>query len=324
MENRMDRRMFLKGGLAAGGLVATAALPSFAADDPALFERRGVFERLSLTYRHLHLGLAEPFSVLHISDTHLTEAYADEAADLVECAAKRRQTFGGCQQAALAASLAWAKDCADYVLHTGDLMDFQSRANFDLARKYWGGASNLFGTTGNHEYQRRSGEKGVRNTAEYNAASRADLDRTLGFDTLFASTVVKGVNFVCLDNSYGTVTAEQATRFEAEAKKGLPIVLCQHAPFYTPEISRANAKFWRRYGDKFRLSEVPPVAGDYKRQSEDRTTQDFLCYLKSQPLLKAVLAGHLHIDVEDRLTPTAMEYVVGGNFLYHGAEILFT
>ena len=49
-----------------------------------------------------------------------------------------------------------------------------------------------------------------------------------------------------------------------------------------------------------------------------------VAYLKAQPLLKGVLAGHLHIDVADRFSPTAMEYVVGGNFLFHGAEITFT
>ena len=46
--------------------------------------------------------------------------------------------------------------------------------------------------------------------------------------------------------------------------------------------------------------------------------------LKKEPLLKAICAGHLHITISDEFSPTAKEYVVGGNFLFHGQEILFT
>ena len=321
----MNRREFLRGGVAAaGGLVASASLPALADNDPALFDSRGIFERLSLTYHHIHIGLQKPFSVLHISDTHLSEAYYNEGEDVVAWAAKRKRAFGACQEAALAASLKWAKDHADYILHTGDLIDFQSRANFDLVRKYYGQGANQFGTTGNHEYQREPMVRGIRNTAEYNATSRAELDAAFGFDTLFSSTVACGVNFVCIDQSYGTVTPEQVERFRAEAAKGLPIVLCMHAPFMTPEIWLAECKFWRRSGARFTNAVAPDPAGDYKRQNEDPVTADFVRYLRSEPLLKGILAGHLHIAVEDRFSPTAMEYVVGGNFMCHGAEILFT
>ena len=321
----MNRREFLKGGMAAaGGLVASASLPAIAENDPALFSSRGVFERLSLAYHHVHIGLPKPFSVLHISDTHLSEAYYNEGEQLVDWAAKRKRSFGACQEAALASSIKWARDHADYILHTGDLIDFKSQANLDLVRKYYGQGANQFGTTGNHEYQREPRAQGVRNTAEYNETSRAELDAAFGFDTLFSSTVANGVNFVCMDQCYGTVTPEQAEKFRAEAAKGLPIMLCMHAPFMTPEIWLANCKFWRRSGARFTSAVAPDPMGDYRRQEEDPVTADFLRYLRSEPLLKGILAGHLHIAVEDRFSPTAMEYVVGGNFMCHGAEILFT
>jgi hypothetical protein len=40
--------------------------------------------------------------------------------------------------------------------------------------------------------------------------------------------------------------------------------------------------------------------------------------------LKGILAGHTHITVQDRFSPTAMEYVVGGNFMFLGREITFS
>ena len=101
-----------------GGLVAASALPSFAKDDPSLFAGRGAYERLVLSYQHVHIGLAKPFSILHISDTHLTESDGRDMESKREFAEKRRRTFGGRQQAALASSLAWAKGRENHAIAT--------------------------------------------------------------------------------------------------------------------------------------------------------------------------------------------------------------
>ena len=317
------RRDFLS---SLGGLVAASALPSLAKDDPSLFPGRGAYERLVLSYQHVHIGLAKPFSILHISDTHLTEADERDMASKREFAEKRRRTFGGRQQAALASSLAWAKENVDYVLHTGDLIDFQTEANLDFVRRCYGETAGfMFGSTGNHEYQRRLPGEQIRNTSEYNALSAEALGKAFPFDTSFQSTVAGGVNFISIEQTYGFVTEKQVARFHAEAKKGLPIVLCMHVPFYTDHIARASAKFWRYRGRKFAaMPAVPETLGDVKRQTEDPVTREFLAYLKGEPLLKAILAGHLHLAVQERFSPTAMQYVVGGNFMFHGQEIFFT
>ena len=135
----VSRRDFLKGGAVAGGLVATSALPAFA-DDPALFPQRGRWERLSIGYQHIKAGAERPFSILHISDTHLTAAYPHESEWTRTFMARRSKTFGGRQEEALRDSLDWAKLHVDYVIHTGDMIDGQSEANFDLVRKYFGEA----------------------------------------------------------------------------------------------------------------------------------------------------------------------------------------
>ena len=52
----ISRRSFLKGGgMAAGGLLATAALPALA-DDPSVFPNRGGWERLSLQFFEIKAG----------------------------------------------------------------------------------------------------------------------------------------------------------------------------------------------------------------------------------------------------------------------------
>ena len=320
--HHLGRRDFLKTAFAGGALIATAELPSLA-DDPSLFPKRGGFERLALGYATVRAGATKPFSVLHISDTHLIEAYDDEGEKKLKLKAIRAQTFGGRQEEALRDSLAWAKENADYVLHTSDLIDFQSRRNLDLVKKYFGGAA-VFGALGNHEF---SPDMWLSDPAETNdeaqkAKTRDRLAAVYPFDVVLHSQVVNGVNFVTLDDVYGTVTEDQVRRFRAEAAKGLPIILCMHVPFYTDEIWRATHKYWRHPARRFDDAAVPPREGDFLRQREDPVTRDFIEYLGKEPLLKAILAGHEHIMVQDVFSPTAVEYVVGGNYMFAAREVL--
>jgi predicted MPP superfamily phosphohydrolase len=320
-DSSSSRREFLRGGLALGGLVAVSGLPAVA-DDPSVFPARGKFERLVLAYQHIDAGASKPFSILHISDTHLTEAYPDEGEMKLKLKTVRTQCFGGRQEEALRDSLDWAKKNVDYVLHTGDLIDWQSRANFDLVKKYYG--PGMFGSLGNHEYSRNMWLEKSEITEAYKDGTRAAVAAAYPFDVKLSSNVVNGVNFVTLDDVYGYVTAEQVERFRAEVKKGLPIVLCMHVPFFTPMIWRAHYKFWRSSGRKFTSAAIPDARGDYQRQQTDPVTRDFISYLKGEPLLKGILAGHMHITVQDRFSPTAMQYVVGGNFMFHGQEVTFS
>jgi len=320
MNMLLQRRDFLRSALAAGTLVATSRLPLFA-DDPALFPKRGTFERLVLAYVHIDAGATKPFSILHISDTHFTEAYPHEDEKERKLKEVRTQTFGGRQEEALRDSLAWAKDNVDFVLHTGDMIDWLSEANLDLVKRYFGGA--MLGSLGNHEFSRYMWLEESENTEAYKARSADLLAKVFPFDLRLHSRVVNGVNFVTIDSVYGYVCPDQVERFRAEAKKGLPIILCMHVPFYTDGIWRASRKFWSRAGKKFESAAIPDASGDFKAQQTNPTTRDFIAYLKTERLLKGILAGHLHITVQDRFSPTAMQYVVGGNFMFHGQEVTF-
>ena len=326
----IDRRSFLGGGLA---LAAAAALPGCATGrKEPLDVFKGRFSRLllNLNYHRVEIGLPEPFSLLHVSDTHLTAAYPDELPMRLRQCADRTEIFGGLQEDAFATTLAWARKHVDYIVHTGDLIDFQSRANFDLVRKYFGEAGvPLAACVGNHEYYRREAPHERTRAPGYDERSRPELAAAFGFDPTFHATVLGGVNFVLIDDVHGTVTAEQAARFRAEAKKGLPIVLCMHVPFYMERSWQVCAKFWSRAEREgaaihFRSAAIPDPAGEYKLQLTDPVTKDFIAYLRGEPLLKAILAGHVHFAIEERFSPTAMQYTVGGNYLYAGSEIFFT
>ena len=205
----MTRRGFLAGGAALGGLMASSALPVLA-DDPSLFPGRGRFERLSLNYYEIKAGASKPFTVLHISDTHLTAAYPDEGEWERKIAARRIRTFGGRQEEALRDSIAWAKLHNDYIVHTGDLIDFQSRANFDLVKKYYGeGGAAMLGCLGNHEHYRgKTGRAGKSGKPPSSAAVPDMLKDVYPFPNDFSSTVVNGVNFVMIDDSANVISAD--------------------------------------------------------------------------------------------------------------------
>ena len=47
----------------------------------------------------------------------------------------------------------------------------------------------------------------------------------------------------------------------------------------------------------------------------DAATLEFVAWLREQPLLKAILAGHMHRFFEERFSPSAMQYVVGATYL---------
>lgn len=107
-----------------GGLIAVSELTG-CASRTELFAERGKWERLVLAYNHIDAGATKPFSILHISDTHFTEAYSHEDPRRLELKEIRTKTFGGRQEEALRDSIAWAKENVDFLLHTGDLIDWQ-------------------------------------------------------------------------------------------------------------------------------------------------------------------------------------------------------
>ena len=126
------RRDFFKGACVAGFMVAVGELPAVAEGERPKFEvgKRGAHSRLATSYAVVDIGLEKPFSVLHISDTHLADAYPDEHPDKVAAAAKRTAGFGARQEEALAESLEWA------LCHSGKLKLFNFNFSTGLFQNF--------------------------------------------------------------------------------------------------------------------------------------------------------------------------------------------
>ncbi len=277
-----------------------------------------VAEPFTVSEAMVTAGASKPFSLLHISDTHLTCALPSDDERLQALSRSRVSAFGGCQEDALRAAFAWAAGNADFVVHTGDIVDFVSKGNLELVRKWFGGRERFLECPGNHEYG--FGDSTFAQRGVYVERLRRAFPHALGF----SSQIVNGVNLVMLDDAFATVTADQVRKFRQEAARGLPIVLCKHVPYYTSERWRQLGAFGRRlFGSGIKYGERQALIVEYERrlQHEDPVTRDFIAYLRQEPLLKCVLAGHAHVEMEERFSPTAMQYVVGANFNFRGRRI---
>lgn len=289
--------------------LALAALPAHAGGATG--------EKLKVNGIVIEAGATKPFSVLHVSDTHLTAVYPHEDKWKQEMSRADTPIFGAKQEGALSEAVAYAERHCDFLLHTGDLIDFVSESNLDIAKRLLPGG--CLGALGNHEYShygwlvKKAGTAGPGREE-----TRKMLSKSYPFRLPIAAKEVNGVMFVAMDDADGAVSENQVNAFRRIAAKGRPIILCQHVPFYTPGICRAGKRWWKKGTDETAPELKLP---DFQRQRSDPATCEFIEYLKGEPLLKGILSGHLHMFAEDRFSPTAMQYVAGGNFSFVGRKV---
>ena len=279
---------------------------------------------LSVKEIRINAGASEPFTALHVSDSHLTLVNDDDAGDTrkINLANSRSQTFPNAEHH-LAEAVTMARANHELLLHTGDLIDFVSCGNLARAAQTFA-ADDWYASSGNHEFSKYVGE--AVEDAAYKADSYDRVQAAFPNDITFASRVVNGVNFVAIDDVYYNVTAAQHALFEQEVAKGLPIILMCHVPFYLPGLCAeqlANNSSASVTGAPLEITSQYP-ADRAAQQRTDQPTADFIAWLKEQPLLKGILCGHLHKYHEERFSPTAMQYVCSGGYLGQVQRVTFT
>ena len=260
------------------------------------------------------VGAEAPFEVLHISDTHLTEADGREqdGGRKLELAEKRAAVFPDAREN-LREAADLARSIGAPMLHTGDLIDFVSEANLDAATRFIS-ENDCFFAAGNHEFSLYVGE--AKEDAAYRERSLARVQACFTNDIRFSSRVMHGVNFVALDNSYYRVEPWQLQALKEEAARGLPIVLMVHTPLYSPD---ACEKVLALYHGKppVCLMSVPEELLScyspyrYEQQKEDEATHAAYEYILGEPAIRLVLAGHIHEDADTMLTEHLPQLITG-------------
>lgn len=269
---------------------------------------------MKLEKNTLHIELEKPLKILHITDSHLS--FCDERDDARKQAlAQRSGLLPSVKSDYLNEQMEYGENHCDLIVHTGDIMDFISKANVDYARHILKN-DKLFYIAGNHDYSQYVGE--AWEDMAYRMNSYMSMgENGLGVNMFFNSRIVGGINFVGIDNSYHQVEDWQTERLQMEAEKGFPIILLVHVPIFEQKLYEYSMEC---FGDSAYLmgcDEKHLMAYSEFRAMEQRpkaATKRFMDYLYHEPRVKAVLAGHLHLSFESVLENGIPQFVTDGGF----------
>lgn len=277
---------------------------------------------MQLLKNTLEIGLEKPVKILHVTDSHI--AFADEYDD--EWKHELAKRFESPERVEyLKEQIAYSKENCDILVHTGDLMDFVSHANTIKAREILAD-EHIFFIAGNHEYSQYVGE--AWEDKAYRMNSYMEIERYGGFGVpmLWNTRIVGGVNIVGIDNAYQLFEDWQIHHLKKEVEKGLPIILAFHDPLF--EQSLYDYHYERVPNDT--CTYLTGLDEDHlARYSEfrayqhrpDEPTLRMIEYIKSEPLIKAILTGHVHFNYLSNITPGLPQFVTGSGYEGRAREI---
>jgi len=288
--SNLNRRDFLR-GLSAGALALSAGEGWAYARIPAL-----KVKEITVT-----AGLATPFSVLHVSDSHISRIDTRSGEDIWAFAAKRSRYGRELGEHYFNAAFEHAHGKKLKVIHSGDVVEFASAANLEYVERRFK-SENAVACVGNHEYWTvgPTQDESVRETLL--PQLRPAFPKGLPASTVSAG----GLSFFLFDNAFGRVSKKTVERFEQAVAQRQPIVLVCHVPFYAEELGKGQAG----------LPGGP-------RWKPDEATARFIELARAEPLVKAVLCGHLHKTWEGAFSPTARIYGAGALFDGEAQEVRF-
>ncbi len=273
------------------------------------------------------IGLPAPVRILHVTDSHIcltNEIDAQNDPALPAHALERGNAFGGEEQVEdyFSKALAYAQRENIPVLHTGDLYDFMSEANFAYMEAALSRVDTVY-AAGNHDFCHFVGR--AIEDYQYKWENLRRVQPHVRENLYFDSRIIGGLNIVTLDDGYYLFTKGQEEMLRAEAAKGYPIVLCMHVPLYTPRLAEkileknvcayvtgAPREMYTKYPNDRRLQQNP-----------DRATLEMIDYILSEPQIKAVIAGHVHLNFEEPLANGVPQICTHAGYAGYAREILF-
>ena len=269
----------------------------------------------------LEVGATAPFRAIHFSDTHINLSDIEEMYRSPKNYSQGVMRYARFPQAipSFYATLDFAaKEKGTLLLHSGDLIDFGTRASYAFLRHNLKGLD-LHYAIGNHEYEKP--DSSYNPDVEYQLKKLAETG--VSPNLLCSSRIVNGVNFVAFDNARfgkGIVLPEVRDAIRREFEKGLPVVLMCHQP---PYLSTAfqDSKLQEQIDaslQRLRLDDIPAyqARSHAPRWDGDEDTVAFWKGIRELDNFKAVLCGHCHWAWNEPFGKGRL-YIAGAN--YEGA-----
>ena len=329
--NMIGRRDFLGLGIGMLSLPAAGVVTNLAGRIPPMSPtvvqpwNCGVLRPRKLK---LKVGATHPFRVVHFSDTHINFSDIEEMYESPRNYAAGVRRYARFPQAipSFYATLDYADAIPDAILaHTGDLIDFGTRASYGFVRHNFKGRDMLF-SMGNHEYERPDASYDTDIAFRRRRLSESGISQNLEF----FSRVVNGVDFVSFDNAVsgkGCISAETKLAIEREFDKGLPVVMMCHIPPYLSNAFRESAVQGKvDYALQQGLPQDVEVYLSRSRKERwigDAETIAFWRRIRERENFKAVLCGHCHWPWEEQFGRGHI-FMAGGNYEGCLNDILFS
>lgn len=285
---------------------------------------------LQILHTEISIGLENPFTFLHVTDTHISlynEMDRRDDPDKPELAIGRRAAFdggvSGRTEAYFEEAIRYAREKNIPIIHTGDLIDFLSYENFRYMDKFFA-ENDVIYAAGNHDFCHYVGR--AREDYAYKWSNIKYVAPHVPQNMYFYSEVRNGVNLVTMDDTYYLITHGQEELLRAEAAKGLPIVLFMHVPLYTEDychemlvnrsqpcayLTGAPDSVCNKYSDDRRLQQTP-----------DADTLHCIDYIMHESAIRAVVCGHTHINYEGPLQNGIPQITTHGSYAGYAREIV--
>ena len=250
---------------------------------------------LRIIQTKIPIGIEKPIRFLHVTDTHITR---DDPSGGRRREAVFNVDYENCAEDYFLQAIAYAKKENIPVLHTGDMIDFLSKGNFDFMDRWFADLDYMY-AAGNHDFCHWVGR--AKEDYAYKWEKIKEIAPHVKSNLYFDSRVIDGVNFVTLDDSYYLISDAQTEMLRAEAAKGFPIVLAMHTPLYTKAFADAvmesNPCAYVTGAPEELLALYPEDRR--KQQTPDEATLRAMQYIKDEPLIRAIVTGHVHRNLED-------------------------
>jgi len=269
-------------------------------------------------------GLTETTKVLHISDSHISvfdeseEEYHPYSARM-DNAYRSVRHYRTREETTPVETFLELMDVAqdrnvDVIVLTGDIVNnpSQSSVRFVFESLHRTGIPSIY-VAGNHDWH-YEGMHGSGATLRHTWTQNSLSPLYGGTSPLCSSHIIRGINFVTIDNSTYQVSEEQLKFYEEQTTLPMPIVLLMHIPLYLPKDAESDNMATcgdARWGwDTDRHYEIERRER-WSRDGNLASTVEFLDVVKRSTNLAAVLVGHTHRARADRVSETAVQYVTG-------------
>jgi UDP-2,3-diacylglucosamine pyrophosphatase LpxH len=243
------------------------------------------------------VGAEKPFTLLHFTDVHLTLSDERDPEEIRALAEKRREKYTH-SLPVLREAARLSAEGRGLLVNTGDMTDFISFRNHEFIRRFTE-ENDCFFICGNHDFRPMGGMQ--YDVPACQAENLERVQRLYRNDIRFCSRVVNGVNLVGMDDAYYRFEPWEAERLKAEVARGMPIILFLHVPLFHEDLFRLMVQGRRKHASlvavpESMMTEYPPER--YEQQIADPLTRELTEYIKSEPAIRLVVAGHNHKSLE--------------------------